>query len=215
MPLCVSQVYGGELPLPVDANHFGTPSRMAPQTRKSQASSSQDHPPASTSTSTASQHIQIPADVSTDQLAALVGPADWSNPAPENVITLYRLVIQQKHDFDAAFRDWEERLAQKDAEVEQALHDQETFRTEYTEQMEVLRTEIEGLKHGNEALEKDRAPLQAQLAALSSSTSVSGAEVQQLKVIVEEREKEKKNLTDALDGALSRETRLHSTFAFY
>jgi len=177
---------------------------MAPQTRKSQASSSQEQPTAST------QHIDIPADISTDDLGALLGAADWTAPTRDNILSVYRLILQQKHDYDNAFRDWEERLAQKDAEVEQALHDQESFRVESTEQIDALRSEIESLNITNDTLEKDRAALQAQLATLSSSTSESGAEVQQLKFIVEEREKEKKNLTDALDGALSRETRLHS-----
>lgn len=178
--------------------------QMAPQTRKSQVSSSQEQPAAST------QHIDIPADISTHHLGALLGAADWTAPTRDNILSVYRLVLQQKHDYDNAFQDWEERLAQKDAEVEQALHDQESLRVECTEQIDALRSEIQSLKISNDTLEKDRAALQAQLATLSSSTSESGAEVQQLKFMVEEREKEKKNLTDALDGALSRETRLHS-----
>lgn len=181
---------------------------MAPQTRKSQASSSQEHPQSSTSTAF---HVVLPSDLSTDTLTALFGPTDWATPSPEHIVALYQLVIQQKQRLDGC----EDRLAQKDAEVEQALHDQESLRAEATEQMENLRTEIETMRSNNEALEKDRTSLQTQLASLSANTSLSNVEVEQLKSQVGEREREKKSLTDALDAALQRETRLHSKCLIY
>ncbi|CCA67827.1 hypothetical protein PIIN_01651 [Serendipita indica DSM 11827] len=174
---------------------------MAPQTRHAQAQEQQSSP-----------HIQLqlPEDVSTSSLDALLGPNDWSAPSPDTILAVYRLLISQKEQFDAAFQDWEERLAQKDADIEQTLHQQETFRVEYTEQLESLKGELDSVKKENAELAQSRAAIQAQLATLASTSTTSTHETEQLRIRIEEREREKKTLTDTLDAALNRETRLHS-----
>jgi nucleoprotein TPR len=178
---------------------------MPPQTRKSHAKTDSDQ------TGAPALHISLPEDLPTTLLDSLTGGAtvDWSAPTPETIISVYRLIVSQKEEFDNALRDWEERLAQKDADIEQALQDHETFRAECIEQIETLRVEVEGLKRDNEELTKARTALQAQLATVASSSSLSNQESNQLKYQLEEREREKKTLTDALDAALTRETRLH------
>ncbi|CAG7846542.1 Protein MLP1 homolog {ECO:0000303/PubMed:21784248} [Serendipita indica DSM 11827] len=174
---------------------------MAPQTRHAQAQEQQSSP-----------HIQLqlPEDVSTSSLDALLGPNDWSAPSPDTILAVYRLLISQKEQFDAAFQDWEERLAQKDADIEQTLHQQETFRVEYTEQLESLKGELDSVKKENAELAQSRAAIQDQLATLASTSTTSTHETEQLRIRIEEREREKKTLTDTLDAALNRETRLHS-----
>lgn len=182
---------------------------MPPQTRKSHAKTDSDQ------TGAPALHILLPEDLPTTLLDSLTGggaAVDWSAPTPETIISVYRLIVSQKEEFDNALRDWEERLAQKDADIEQALQDHETFRVECNEQIETLRVEVEGLKRDNEELTKARTALQAQLATVASSSSLSNQESNQLKYQLEEREREKKTLTDALDAALTRETRLHGEY---
>ncbi|PVG00260.1 hypothetical protein CPB86DRAFT_844315 [Serendipita vermifera] len=178
---------------------------MPPQTRKSHAKTDSDQ------TGAPALHISLPDDLPTTLLDSLTGGAavDWSAPTPETILSVYRLIVSQKEEFDNALRDWEERLAQKDADIEQALQDHETFRVEYNEQIEVLRAEVGSLKRDNEELTNGRTALQAQLATVTSTSSLSNQESNQLKYQLEEREREKKTLTDALDAALTRETRLH------
>ena len=178
---------------------------MAPTTRKSQANNATEAP-------THAEHLSItlPIDLEPSQLDTLTGSTtDWTAPTPEVIISLYRLVLSQKQEFDAALQDWEHRLEQKDADLEQVLQDQETHRQESNEAIEQLKTEVERLKIAGTEVENERARLAGQLASVASSNSVSGRETEMLKHQVEEREREKKTLTDTLDAALTRETRLH------
>jgi len=180
---------------------------MAPQTRKSHASTSSDvqAPPAHL-------NIHLPDDLDPSTLDALVGaPANWTTPTAETILSLYHFVLSQKQQFDGAFQEWEQRLEQKDADLEQALQDQETYRQESTEAIEQLKAEVTQLKSAGTEMESERSRLAGQLASLTSSSSMSIQEVEILRHQVEEREKEKKTLTDTLDAALNRETRLHST----
>jgi hypothetical protein len=183
---------------------------MAPQTRKSHASTSS----ADIHAQTAHLVITLPDDLEPSTLDSLTGSiTDWTSPTPETILSLYRLVVSQKVEFDNALQDWEQRLQQKDADLEQALQDQETYRRESTEGIELLRMEVERLKSAGTLVENERNSLAGQLASLTSSSSVSGREIEMLKHQVEEREREKKTLTDTLDATLNRETRLHGTYS--
>lgn len=183
---------------------------MAPQTRKSQAataSSSQEVAPASI-------RISLPEELSINDLQDLVGigEADWSSPNPDTILAVYQTILSQKQAFDQALQEWEERFTQKDADTEQALQDNETFRTEVTQQLDQLRTELVAVKSENTELARSRAELQAQLSSISTSSSINSQESHSLKIQVEDREREKKTLTDTLDAALIRETKLYSTY---
>lgn len=178
---------------------------MAPQTRKSQASNAAEAP-------AHAEHLSItlPDDLEPSTLNALTGSTtDWTAPTSETIIGLYRLIVSQKQEFDAALQNWEQRLEQKDADLEQALQDQETHRQESNEAIEQLRIEVERLKSAGTEVENERVRLAGQLASLTTSTSASGRETDVLRHQVEEREREKKTLTDTLDATLTRETRLH------
>ena len=187
---------------------------MAPQTRKSHASTSSAEVHAAVPTTT-HHHlvITLPEDLEPSTLDNLTGSTttttDWTAPTPETIISLYRLVISQKLQFDQALEEWEERLQQKDADLEQALQDQETYRVESTEAIEGLKGDVERLKSAGIEVTRERDELAGRLASLTSSSSVSGREIEMLRHQVEEREREKKTLTDTLDATLTRETRLH------
>jgi hypothetical protein len=189
---------------------------MAPQTRKSQASTSAAEIHASSTTTADHLVLTLPDDFEPSILDALTGSTtagrDWSAPNAETVVALYRLVISQKAQFDTALQEWEERLAQKDADLEQALQDSETYRRESNESIEALKGEVEVLKSTGTMVEEERTRLVGVLASLQASEGESTMEVEVLKGVVQEREREKKTLTDALDAALNRETRLHGVY---
>ncbi|KAG8824295.1 hypothetical protein FRC17_009133 [Serendipita sp. 399] len=176
---------------------------MPPQTRRQEASAHND-------SEHAEIRLELPDHISTSALEGLLGPVNWSAVSSETIVKALELLLVHKEQVDEVIQEWGGVVSQKEADIEQLLHQQESVRTEYNEQVEVLRQELEVSKKQNEELSNGAASLQAQLTALASASSGSSNASAQLKLQLEEREREKKTLTDTLDAALNRETRLHA-----
>ncbi|KAI0699945.1 hypothetical protein C8T65DRAFT_709807 [Cerioporus squamosus] len=141
--------------------------------------------------------VNIPEDVDFDALSALLPDVNLSNPAPETIVSLYRLLVGQAADTEAAQRELEDARAEiqrKDVELDQALQDRETATSELESTLEAVQKELAQVKEERDALATDRAKLQAQLDALSNTQTSSSAEAQVLKQRVEETEREKRDL---------------------
>ncbi|KAG8874240.1 hypothetical protein FRC20_006446, partial [Serendipita sp. 405] len=175
---------------------------MASQTRQQQASAQGD-------SESGVIGLQLPEQIS-NVLGGLLGPVDWSAVSSHTIVSALSVLFSQKEQLETNTEELSEALLQKDADIEQLLHQQESVRAECNQQIDSLRLEVELSKKTNEELSNGKAALQAQLATLTSASSGSSNESAQLKFHLEEREREKKTLTDTLDAALHRETRLHA-----
>ncbi|KAG8826812.1 hypothetical protein FRC19_007380 [Serendipita sp. 401] len=175
---------------------------MASQTRQQQASAQGD-------SESGVIGLQLPEQIS-NVLGGLLGPVDWSAVSSHTIVSALSVLFSQKEQLETSTEELSEALLQKDADIEQLLHQQESVRAECNQQIDSLRLEVELSKKTNEELSNGKAALQAQLATLTSASSGSSNESAQLKFHLEEREREKKTLTDTLDAALHRETRLHA-----
>ncbi|KAM5539450.1 hypothetical protein V8D89_006902 [Ganoderma adspersum] len=160
--------------------------------------------------------VTIPDDLDLDYLTSLLPElVDLTNPTPETISSLYRLVVGQAADAESAQRELEEAQAniqRKDVELDQALQDRETASSELQSTTEAVQKELEQVKQEKETLATERAKLQAQLDAVSTTQTSSSAEVQTLKQRVEETEREKRDLMGVVsrlqDDATQRENEI-------
>ncbi len=99
--------------------------------------------------------VNIPEDVDFDALSALLPDVNLSNPAPETIVSLYRLLLGQVADTDAAQRELEDARAEiqrKDVELDQALQDRETATSELESTLEAVQKELAQVKEERDAL---------------------------------------------------------------
>ena len=105
--------------------------------------------------SSSSFTVNIPEDVDFDALSALLPDVNLSSPAPETILSLYRLILGQASDTEAAQRELEDARAEiqrKDVELDQALQDRETATSELESTLETVQKELAQVKEERDAL---------------------------------------------------------------
>lgn len=164
--------------------------------------------------------ISLPEDVDLEALNELLPDTDWASPTAEGIASIYKFLLSQVAESEAAQRELDELRAnaeRKDVELDQALQDREQTSTVLESQIETLQTELKGVKAERDALCRFLPPLtshafslsftvasqsdlQAQIRALSSSHTSSSTEVDDLKHRLQDVEREKRDLV----GVISR-----------
>ena len=187
---------------------------MAPSTRKSKAVDKEAHPaPEIGGSHSGVLIVQLPEDLDSTNLSKLLTIDNVTSLTPATVINMYRYISSQHHALEDALRQVataRESLANKDAEVEQAFQDLEVAQVETTENLRSLQSEIDVLKQQNVTLEQLSNNLQAQLDAFNSSQKQTSHDADELRVQLQEREREKRGLAETLEKVLATETRLQS-----
>jgi nucleoprotein TPR len=97
------------------------------------AASLHDHDGASTQSIDDSGHpppfnIPIPPDIDIDELSALIPEVSFTNPTPDTILSVYRLLLAQVAESNATQRDLDEARAEverKEVELDQAYQDAE------------------------------------------------------------------------------------------
>ena len=124
-------------------------SKLAPQEEETR----EESPAASTS---AGFTVTIPDDIDLDYLASLLPELlNLTNPEPETIASLYRLLVEQAADAENAQRDLEEAKAdiqRKDVELDQALQDRETASSELQSTLETVQKELAQVKQEKDSL---------------------------------------------------------------
>ncbi|OSD07459.1 hypothetical protein PYCCODRAFT_1456277 [Trametes coccinea BRFM310] len=141
--------------------------------------------------------ITIPEDIDIDTLSSLLPDVDLRNPSPDAIVLLYRELLAQLSNADAARRDLEDARAEiqrKEVEVEQAHHDREEATSALEATLESVQKELAQVKEEKDTLAAERSQLQGRLDALSNTQTSSSAEALTLKQRVEESEREKRDL---------------------
>lgn len=93
--------------------------------------------------------ISIPDNIDQDELAVLLPDVDLHNPAPEAIVTFYRLLLAQAADLDASQRQLDEAQGEtekKEVELDQALQDRESIAKELESSLERLQEELNLVK---------------------------------------------------------------------
>ena len=99
--------------------------------------------------------ISIPDDVDPDTLAALLPGISLDSPSPDNILALYRLVMEQADEIDAKQQSIDEARAdieKKDVELDQALQDKETLSSDLDSQIQTLQDELKEVKSERDKL---------------------------------------------------------------
>ncbi|KAI0629748.1 hypothetical protein C8Q77DRAFT_263303 [Trametes polyzona] len=141
--------------------------------------------------------VTIPEDIDLDVLSNLLPDVNLTSPTPDTLVTLYRVLLAQTSESEAAQRELEEARAEiqrKDVELDQALQDRETATSELESTLESVQKELSEVKQERDALAAERAKLQERLDAVSNTQTTSSAEVVTLEQRVEETEREKRDL---------------------
>ncbi|TFK40767.1 hypothetical protein BDQ12DRAFT_679995 [Crucibulum laeve] len=175
------------------------------QSKAAHAASSEqgDAPSSPVREGTRTLQITLPEDVDEDVLSDLLPDINFASPSTESIVSLYRLLLGQASDLDAAQRELDEARAEsekKEIELDQALQDRESLTKELEGSVEAVHEELNQVKKERDQLAEEKAALQAQVSALSNSQSSSSSEVDTLKHRIEDTEREKRDLV----GVISR-----------
>ncbi|KAI5827114.1 hypothetical protein K523DRAFT_340270 [Schizophyllum commune Tattone D] len=145
--------------------------------------------------------IDIPDDVDTDALAAVLPDASFTTPSPDTVLALYRLVLAQGADIDNANRELDAATAEaekKGIELEQVYQDKDNVARDAEAAVEAANAELAAAKKERDELAAANTKLKAELNAVTSSQSSSSTEVTELKRRVEDVEREKRDLVTVI-----------------
>lgn len=165
--------------------------------------SNEDHDGASTqgtediSISAGRLSIPIPVDVDIEALSNLIPQVSFTNPTPDTIVSVYRLLLAQVAETDATQRDIEELRAEverKDIELDQAVQDGETKSKDLETSLEAAQSKLSALTNERDELVESNNVLQAKIASLATSRTTSSTELDHLRHRVEECEKEKRDL---------------------
>src|ERR1700733_9670618 len=88
--------------------------------------------------------VAIPADVDVDSLSNIVPDASLTSVSPETVVLIYKVLLAQSLQNDAAQRELDEARAEaekKDVELDQALQDREGLSKELETSLETVQAE--------------------------------------------------------------------------
>ncbi|KAI6151410.1 hypothetical protein EDD17DRAFT_1636802 [Pisolithus thermaeus] len=165
--------------------------------------SNEDHDGASTqgtediSTLAGRLSIPIPVDVDIEALSNLIPQVSFTNPTPETIVSVYRLLLAQVAETDATQRDIEELRAEverKDIELDQAVQDGETKSKDLETSLEAAQSKLSALTNERDELVESNNVLQAKIASLATSRTSSSTELDHLRHRIEECENEKRDL---------------------
>ncbi|KAF9556729.1 hypothetical protein CPC08DRAFT_75963 [Agrocybe pediades] len=166
--------------------------------RKSKAAAAAE---ADTDGETTSLSISLPEDINEDTLSDILPDLNLLSVTAEDVVALYKLLLDQTVNMDAAERERDEakaELERKDVELDQALQDKESATQELESTVEATQQELEQVKRQCSQLAEEKTALQAELNKLSSSQTSSTTEVETLKRRVEDTEREKRELVTVI-----------------
>ena len=99
--------------------------------------------------------VEIPEDVDFDALSVLLPDVNLTNPSPDAIISLYRLLIGNSEEADSTQRELEEARAEiqrKEVELDQALQDRETATSELESTLDTVQKELSQVKQEKDAL---------------------------------------------------------------
>ena len=88
--------------------------------------------------------VEIPEDVDFDTLNSLLPDFNLTNPSPDAIVSLYRLLVGQSDEAETAQRELEEARAEiqrKDIELDQAIQDRETATAGLEDTLETVQKE--------------------------------------------------------------------------
>ncbi|KAI6009008.1 hypothetical protein BKA83DRAFT_648805 [Pisolithus microcarpus] len=165
--------------------------------------SNEDHDGASTqgtediSISAGRLSIPIPVDVDIEALSSIIPQVSFTNPTPDTIVSVYRLLLAQVAETHATHRDIEELRAEverKDIELDQAVQDGETKSKDLETSLEAAQSKLSALKSERDELVESNNTLQAKIASLATSRNTSSTELDHLRHRIDECEKEKRDL---------------------
>lgn len=99
--------------------------------------------------------LTLPDDLDISVLSSLLPDVSLTTPSGEAIVSLYRLVVAQVAETDAAQREVEEvraEMERKDIELDQALQDKESVVVEMESTLESMRGELSTVKQENTEL---------------------------------------------------------------
>ena len=99
--------------------------------------------------------VEIPEDVDFDTLNSLLPDFNLTNPSPDAIVSLYRLLVGQSDEAETALREHEEARAEiqrKDIELDQAIQDRETATAGLEDTLETVQKELAQVKHEKDEL---------------------------------------------------------------
>ncbi|KAG5646523.1 hypothetical protein DXG03_003290 [Asterophora parasitica] len=147
--------------------------------------------------------LNVPEDVDLELLSELIPDTNLHSPSPENIVTLYRLIVTQAWEGRSVVEELDGARAEaqkKDVELDQALQDKESSSRDFESSLEGLQNELGQVKRERDELAVSQTSLKAKIQTLSNSQSSSSSEVDTLKRRVEDTEREKRDLV----GVISR-----------
>lgn len=109
----------------------------------------EEHAEASPAPTQAAFVVPLPEDLDTELLSSLLPDTLFESPSPDDVLSLYRLLLAQATEVDATQRELEDTKAEverKDVELDQALQDRETGTKELEATLETVRDELKQAK---------------------------------------------------------------------
>jgi nucleoprotein TPR len=99
--------------------------------------------------------ITLPDDIDEDALSRLIPEISLTSLSPDDILSIYRLLLSQLTDFDSVRREGDEARAEterKDIELDQALQDKESLTNELEATIESVHKELEQLKQERDQL---------------------------------------------------------------
>lgn len=159
-----------ELDIPKTLSSLSSSSTMVKTRRKSKAAaaaavaaSEADHDGASTqgtediSMSTHPFTIPIPIDIDIDALANIIPEVSFTNPTPDTIVAVYRLLLAQVAENDATQRDLEDARAaldRRDIELDQTVQDGETKSQDLESALESVQNELNAVKNDRDQIRR-------------------------------------------------------------
>ncbi|KAI6016238.1 hypothetical protein EDC04DRAFT_2520365, partial [Pisolithus marmoratus] len=95
--------------------------------------------------------------VDVEALSSLIPQVSFTNPTPDTILAVYRLLLAQVAEADATQRDIEELRAEverKDIELDQAVQDGETKSKDLESSLEAAQSQLNALKSERDELGK-------------------------------------------------------------
>ena len=101
--------------------------------------------------------IPIPDDVDVDALANIIPEVSFTNPTPDTIVAVYRLLLAQVAENDATQRDLEDARAavdRRDVELDQAMQDGESKSKDLESALESVQNELNTTKSDRDQIRR-------------------------------------------------------------
>ena len=105
--------------------------------------------------------IPIPDDVDVDALANIIPEVSFTNPTPDTIVAVYRLLLAQVAENDATQRDLEDARAavdRRDVELDQAMQDGESKSKDLESALESVQNELNTTKSDRDQIRRGSRP---------------------------------------------------------